>query len=639
MTAPASPFPWRRPLEADWSARQTALLKRLGAEDNDWAATGVEARRLADQRLGPIEQFKTGKLAGRLWPHRDRLPGLRPMRIALLSNAMVEALAADLKAAGLARGLLLDVVVPPFNSVEAIAAGAAGLEGDEPLDAVILLLDAAAFPISGPLLDAGDEARRLAESADRLRTLVGNLRARLLAPVVLATAPSLPDHSLASADAGTAGSAGRFIARLNADIADGAAAGGWLVWDLAALAARIGHDRWSDPAMYHHAKTPFAVENGPVAADNLCALLAAMVGRSGRALVLDLDNTVWGGVIGDDGVEGIVIGQGSARGEAFLAVQRLALDLRARGVVLAVCSKNTEAVALRPFSEHPDMLLRPEHIAVFKASWGDKATALKEIAQALNLGVESLVFLDDNPVERAWVREALPGVTVIEVGEDPSWYPRMVAASGAFEHLPLGADDLGRAETYKQLGERQAARSDPAAYEAYLRSLDMRMTIAPFDAVGRARIAQLINKSNQFNLTTRRYTDAAVEAVESDPDVIGWQIRLVDRFADQGMIAVVIVRKPDPARWTIDSWLMSCRVLERGVEQTIMNQLVARAAAAGVEVLEGEFIRTPKNGMVETFFDRMGFAKLGEEQDGRVAYELKVADYRPLPSTIAVSQA
>ena len=248
----------------------------------------------------------------------------------------------------------------------------------------------------------------------------------------------------------------------------------------------------------------------PLYADHVARRVAAIRGKSRKVLVLDLDNTVWGGVIGDDGLEGIKIAQGDAHGEAHLAVQRLALDLRQRGIVLAVSSKNTDEVARAPFEKHPEMLLKLDHIAVFQANWNDKATNIQAIAEELSLGLDAMVFLDDNPVERGLVRKLLPQVAVPELPDEPSSTRERSRRPATLRPSPLPAEDLKRAGFYQDNARRANLQKQVGGVDAYLASLDMTITFQPFDATGRARIVQLINKSNQYNLTTRRYTDPEI---------------------------------------------------------------------------------------------------------------------------------
>jgi FkbH-like protein len=400
------------------------------------------------------------------------------------------------------------------------------------------------------------------------------------------------------------------------------------------------------------AKLPFAQRCVPIYAEHCARLCGALLGKARKCLVLDLDNTLWGGVIGDDGIEGIVLGQGSAVGEAFLAVQQMAIDLRERGVVLAVSSKNNDNVARAVFKDHPDMLIREEHIAVFQANWKDKASNLEAIAQTLNIGIDALVLVDDNPAERAQVRQALPQVAVPELGDDPSLYPRHVFAAGYFEAVAFSAEDRQRAEQYQANAKRVSMQGQARDLKSYLKSLNMVMKVTPFDSVGRARISQLINKSNQFNLTTKRYTEAAVARLEGDADALTFQIRLSDAFGDNGMICVVILERHE-TDWEIDTWLMSCRVLGRQVEEATLNTIVAAAKQAGGRRLIGTYRPTDRNQMVADHYKKLGFSPVESREDRTTIWALDIASYepkevqihitsggdQPAPAAVATSQA
>ena len=446
----------------------------------------------------------------------------------------------------------------------------------------------------------------------------------------------MPDRQCGSSDRALLGSERRFLSDLNGRIVEQAEADGVVLWDLDALAAGVGALSWRDPVALHLAKSPFAIGFAPLVADRLCGLIAAFVGKSRRALVLDLDNTCWGGVIGDDGIEGLVLGQGDPAGEAFVAHQQHAQEQRRRGVVLCVCSKNQDAIAREPFRTHPDMILREEHIAVFQANWNDKATNLKAIADRLSLGTEALVFVDDNPAERARVRQLLPEVAVPELPDDPAWFATWLSAAGYFESASLNHEDLMRAARYGDNARRAEVRDTLGDYDAYLASLDMRMTVRRFDRLGRARIAQLIGKSNQFNLTTRRRSEAEVAEIEESDDYIGLQFRLSDAFGDNGMISVVVLRLEGQTAW-IDTWLMSCRVLERRVEEAVLNALVRAAAARGATLLIGEYIPTGRNGLVRDHYAGLGFGACGEPAgDGSRRWALEVSGYVPREVPIVV---
>jgi FkbH-like protein len=339
-------------------------------------------------------------------------------------------------------------------------------------------------------------------------------------------------------------------------------------------------------------------------------------------------------VIGDDGLEGIKIAQGDSTGEAHLSVQRLALALRDRGVVLAISSKNNDDIARIPFRDHPEMLLREDHIAVFQANWNDKATNIKAIAEELSLGFESMVFLDDNPVERGLVRQFLPQVAVPELPEDPALYARTLSAAGYFESIAFSREDSKRADYYQDNPKRIHLQKQAGNIDSYLASLNMEITFQPFDKTGRSRIAQLVNKSNQYNLTTRRYTEAEIAEAEIDPRSFTLQVRLTDIFGDNGMISVVICRETDHHTWEIDTWLMSCRVLGRGVQEMVLQELLKHASLNGIEKLIGIYKPTERNKMVENHYALLGFEPISEDQDTRWSLEVEGAKIKASPMLV-----
>jgi FkbH-like protein len=374
----------------------------------------------------------------------------------------------------------------------------------------------------------------------------------------------------------------------------------------------------------------------PLYADNIMRIIAAQMGRSRRVLVLDLDNTMWGGIVGDDGIERLVLGSGSPLGEAHAALQRMALSLKQRGIILCVSSKNDETIALDAFRNHPEMILKEDDIVAFRVNWEDKAANIKAIADAIDLGLDSFVFLDDNPAERKRVRDALPSVAVPELPEDPSDWLMVIQAAGYFEQTSFSREDQLRAGFYKANALRAAQMERIGNHDDYLRSLGMRLSIAPFDGPGCKRIAQLISKSNQFNLTTRRYSDAEITALQSDPDAITVQARLEDIFGDNGMISTVICRR-DGQRCDVDSWIMSCRVLGHRVEEAILGHLVAQVRLLGLTEIIGRYIPTARNELVRDHYSRLGFAQIAAE-NGETVWRLAVDSYcdKDLPMTIDV---
>ena len=451
------------------------------------------------------------------------------------------------------------------------------------------------------------------------------IKANSKAPCILQTIARPAEVYFGSLDLMLPGTRRSVIDALNRAIADSMAGSEDVLFDVAGLAETVGLANWHDATLWNVAKLPFSSAFVPLYADHLGRLIAALRGLSRRCLILDLDNTLWHGAIGDDGLEGIVIGQGDATGEAHLAMQECALALRNRGIVLAISSKNDEDTARLPFRKHPEMLLREDHISVFQANWDDKASNIRAIARELCLGLDAMVFLDDSPAERQLVRSLLPQVAVPELPTDPALYVRTLLASGYFEAVAYLEEDRRRADFYRNNSRRAALHEDAGNLAVYLASLRMVMTIQPFDEAGRKRIAQLINKSNQFNLTTHRYSEAEVRDIEGDANCFTLQARLTDIFGDNGMISVVICRRVDQD-WEVDSWLMSCRVFGRGVENAILAEIVTEARHRGIRSVIGTYRPTARNKLVEDHYSKLGFTLLRSHEDGTTVWQLFCED-------------
>ncbi len=346
-------------------------------------------------------------------------------------------------------------------------------------------------------------------------------------------------------------------------------------------------------------------------------------------MVFDLDNTLWGGVLGDAGVEGLVLGEGSPTGEAYLELQRYARRLKERGVILAVCSKNDPAAAESAFSRHPEMVLKRSDIACFVANWKDKAENLRGIAEALNIGLDSLVFIDDNPAERARVRDAFPMIAVPELPDDPALFVRAIAAQGYFEAVSFTREDSARAASYAANAQREALRGAAQSVEEFLRGLEMEVVYGPIGDLEVERATQLINKTNQFNTTGRRYSAAEVAQVAADPDSITLQFRLADRLGDSGLVSVMILR-PSAALagdLDLDIWVMSCRVFGRQLEDEAMNIAVEHVQAKGLAGLSAGFKPTDRNAVIGDLFIKLGFDSIGASA-GEQRWRLPVSSYQ-----------
>jgi len=600
---------------------------------------GKTLRALANHRLDINDLTRLAKLVGKARKDGLSLAPLAPFRLGIVSNSTANILTKPLIATALRHGIDLEIVETDFGQVlqEVLSPDSAVYQGKP--DAILIAVDYHGLQLNeGP---AGAEAAEAAVAASLawFASIRQAIRANSNAICIFQTVPRPVEPLFGNSDLALAGTQRAAIDAINRGLAAAVRGTTDLLFDVAALAEIVGLAAWHDATLWNIAKLAFAPEFQPLYADHVCRIIAALRGKSRRCLILDLDNTLWGGVIGDDGLDGIVIGQGDATGEAYLSVQKMALALRERGVVLAVSSKNTDDVARGPFRQHPDMLIKENHIAVFQANWNDKATNIKAIAEELSLGLDAMVFLDDNPVERGLVRRILPQVAVPELPDDPAYYARTLAAAGYFEATGFSDEDRQRADFYQNNARRVLLQQQAGDVDSYLESLGMTITFAPFDDIGRARITQLINKSNQYNLTTRRYTEAEVQDAQRDPQVFSLQVRLADIYNDNGMISVIICRPPKDGKgedWIVDTWLMSCRVLNRKVEIAVLMEILAEAKARGVKRIVGVYKPTDRNGMVADHYAKLNFAELARHDDGSTEWVLDVeaAETVAVPMTV-----
>lgn len=374
--------------------------------------------------------------------------------------------------------------------------------------------------------------------------------------------------------------------------------------DFDGLASHIGKDKWFDYTAFFMSKQGFSLDYLGEVCNLIARQIAALKGMTRKCLVLDLDNTIWGGVVGDDGFDGINIAHNDAVGEAYRFFQKYILSLKERGVILAVCSKNNEDTAREPFIKNKDMLIKLEDISCFIANWNDKATNIRQIAKELNIGSDSLVFFDDNPAEREIVRLNVPEVLVIDVPKDPAYYAKALSDSGAFDWLQITDEDITRAKSYSANKQRAELETSFVNYDEYLTALEMKYDIGFLDEKRIARFTQLINKSNQFNLRTQRYSEADIAAMLNNSEYKLICAELSDKFDNYGLISCVILRNN-----FIDTWVMSCRVLKRKVEDRTFEFILQNTDGD----ITGEYLPTPKNSMVKDFYKTLGFKQKTEE--------------------------
>ena len=616
--------------ELQWLPRPPQeFSERLKTLGNTESPIGREIQSLASFGLNLNQLTKLAKAIGKVRSEGKSLDPLTPFRLAVLSNSTIDMIVPALVASAARRGIALEVVQPSYDQVAQEALTPDSRVNSSKADAVLFALDYRALPLKLSLGDPDASAVTVQGAFGYLQALRDGIKANSNAVCIFQTFAAPVESLFGSLDRALPGTLRSLIDGINRELTAYVLGSGDVLLDVAGLAETVGLANWHDTQLWNMGKFSFSDELIPLYADHVGRKVAAIRGKSGKVLVLDLDNTVWGGVIGDDGLEGIKIAQGDATGEAHLAVQRLALDLRQRGIVLAVSSKNTDEVARTPFEQHPEMLLKLNHIAVFQANWNDKATNIRAIAEELSLGLDSIVFLDDNPVERGLVRKLLPQVAVPELPDDPAYYARTLTAGGYFEAVAFATEDLKRAGFYQDNAKRASLQKLVGGVDAYLASLDMTITFQPFDPTGRARIVQLINKSNQYNLTTRRYTDPEVTEAENAPEVFTMQVRLMDIFGDNGMISVVICRPGGDRIWDIDTWLMSCRVLGRRVEHMVLREILEHARTTGIQKLTGTYRPSDRNKLVVDHYAKLGFAKVREEDSGLTQWELVVDGANP----------
>ena len=622
------PLSWL-PTHTSWPVALAALPVTSSPEA--WQAL-VE---LANHRLDLIGTLQLDRRLQKAFPMPPPELATRPVRLAVLGSCTVDHLLPGIRVAGLRRGLHVTTLTADYGQyVEPLLVPDSALRAQKP-DVILLGLDARHIANGVLPMAASAEAEAHLDRLFARLSLVwreaSSMGAAVIQQMALPVFPSL----LGEAEHQMPGAPVTLISAFNERLRREAAAAGVLVLSIDRHVGQDGLSAWHDPTLWHRAKQEIHPAMGPMYGELVGRILAARQGRSAKCLVLDLDNTIWGGVIGDDGVEGIVLGQGSALGEAYLAFQQYAKSLSQRGIILAVCSKNDEANAIAGFDKHPEMVLRRSDIACFVANWLDKAHNLRVIAETLNIGIDSVVFADDNPAERAIIRRELPMVAVPELPEDPAHYAAVIAASGYFEAIALTGEDFERSGHYQQNMRRASLASSVTDMEGYLRALEMVGQWSPFQPIDRARVVQLINKTNQFNLTTRRYTETEVQAAMDDPCIVTLQLRLLDQFGDNGIIALAILRPVNDAERTleVDTWLMSCRVLKRGVEGATLNLLVEQAEALGARVLRGRYRPTVKNGMVANHYAQLGFALIGTEGD-ETLWQLDLDAFQPATHNI-----
>jgi FkbH-like protein len=552
---------------------------------------------------------------------------LTPIRLAFLSSYTVSFLEPTLIVEAARQGLLAEIYVGAFGQFEQEVVPGSPLHAFEP-DVLIISMrpeDMDPDAIDRYHASGGQRFDELSEElAGRTARLIGALREWSRATVLVASFAAPSRLPFGIGDANLDGSLTYAIATANARLRRSiSTCRNAVIWDYAGLVHSVGSASWSDPRLMAMARIPVAARHHPALARHLLRTVTAARREPAKCLVLDLDNTLWGGVIGDDGIAGIRVGD-DYPGNVYKSFQRSVLALMDRGILLALSSKNDHDLVDQVLRDHPDMLVRWEHIAAARIGWYPKSQGLREIASELGIGTDALVLFDDNPVERAEVRANLPEVGLVDVPADPLHYRDALWSCGYFDQINLSDEDRRRNDMYQAERERRTLASRVESVDEFLESLEMIAEIGEADDLTMGRIAQLVGKTNQFNLTTRRYSAAELEALSRDPRHVVLWIRIRDRFGDQGLVGVAILRLENEAG-VVDTLLMSCRMMNRYVEHALMAELVQRTRSAGRNRLLGEYRPTVRNSAVADLYPSLGFVRAADEDSGRDTFELDLA--------------
>lgn len=537
--------------------------------------------------------------------------GFKPLKVALLGDTTTSLLSQALRATGYDYQLDLTIQEADFDQIKRqVLDTSSELYTFDPQVVVI-------FQSSHKLLSAynklavEDYNKLAANELELIKTLYTSIEGRLNAHFIYYNYTEINDAVFGNFASKHQSSFLFQLRKLNYELMLFASQySNFHICDMSSVQNRLGKASLFHPSIYINSEMVLSPDVLPEIAARTTDIIASITGKFKKCIILDLDNTLWGGIIGDDGVEKIQIGN-LGIGKAFSEFQHWIKKLKNRGIILAVCSKNTEAVAKEPFEKHPDMVLRLDDISVFVANWENKADNIRHIQQILNIGFDSMVFIDDNPFERNLVKENIPELTVPEMPEDPSEYLEYLYALNLFETISFSKEDLERTALYQTEAKRNILKQSMTNEGDFLKSLNMLSVVEPFNTYNIPRVAQLSQRSNQFNLRTVRYAEENLEAIAQDKTYMSFSFNLDDKFGSNGIICAVILKQEDKETAFIETWFMSCRVLKRGMEAFVLNTIAAAAKAQGYVRLKGEFIPTAKNGMVKNHYLDLGFEQSG----------------------------
>lgn len=552
---------------------------------------------------------------------------LKPLKLTLLGDSATQLLAVALKGEAVSRGFSLDLFEAEYNQVERQVLDVTSETYQHDADYTVVFQSTHKLLEQYSLLPQEDKGTLADARLEFIRTLASNVKGK----IIYYNYPEIDNTVFGSYANKVSTSFVYQLRKLNYELMNlSQEYANLFVCDLASLQNMYGRRWLFDSAVYVSTEMLLSIDALPMVASRTIDIVSANEGLFKKCLILDLDNTLWGGVVGDDGWENIQIGHGLGIGKAYTEFQEWVKVLKERGVIIAICSKNDEDKAREPFEKNPEMVLQLDDISVFIANWDNKADNIRTIQSILNIGFDSMVFIDDNPFERNMVRENLPDVVVPEMPEDPGDYLEYLYSLNLFETASYSVNDTNRTKQYQVEAQRVKEKQAFANEDDFLKNLDMKCEVRGFDAFNTPRVAQLSQRSNQFNLRTVRYTDNDIRMMEGSEKYATFSFTLADKYGDNGLICAVIMKQVDADTLFVDTWFMSCRVLKRGMEHFTLNTMVEWAKVHGYKHIVGEYIPTKKNGMVAGHYTALGFSPMEEEN----RFVLDVEAYSPLPCHI-----
>ena len=613
MTGALSELPWLVPPPLDFKARARAALSGQSVDP-------LEVRKLGGYALDLSGLDLMGKLVRRHRAALIRTAGLTPFRLGIASSHTMDHVASALPGTALRHNLVVDVVLAGMGPAPPPLVGRESPLGRADLDAILIAFDYRVLGLAEAQLTPPEAEIAVCGAIEFVTEFAAGVRDMGITCILQTLVPPV-SPLFGSLDGRVPGSVRAMIERFNEKLVNEVAIERDLVLDAAFLASAVGLSSWNHARDWNKSRLPCALNATPLYADHICRLLGAACGRSRQCLVMDLDNTLWGGTLAKDGLEGICLGHGSSVGEAHVALQRYIVELRRRGVHLAVCSGDSEVNARLPFRKHPEMALREEHIALFVANSFDTVGNIREIAAILNITTDAVVYLDDDPAQRARVREVLAEVAVPELTADPADYAGLLSTAGYFEAAKFSRDDMERASFF--LAYSRGSDSD---LSQYLESLEMVATVAPFNDASRARITQLMNASGQLNHAGQSYSERDIESLQNASDKFCMKISLADRFGDNGIVSIVIFDR-SKQEWRCIAWLTLCRVSGHRVEELALATVARAASEAGAVRLTGLYSPTGRNGVDPDHFAKLGLTRKAIRPDGAIEWALDLAAY------------